>query len=995
MLTKETKSKSILNFNFKKNNLDELFQNLSDNPQGMDNKDFKLQLSTIYQLIEDELSESFDTVNLPIRNTDFFIQKTQKTFEVLVTPTNNFSFYLKSKGSMYRLQSKFVDIDGVQKECYIVPIELIWDYFTGLDGVVDFDAGTKTFEQLNIFTQAILKAVKNLYFIPQIKFYESVFELHYELFIKNSYISRLYNELKNNLNKDFITEYNPKILDELIHSYLNYLVFKFLNIKSNRFKDSKSAIYFTKQMQHKRFQRGSDVGTKIADWIDEIYIGKYEIAPVINISKLKENEYELNILIKKIINGETVGLEELYSDNATVLEEDKDYVTNIIEKQLNYTLKFFPELELLFEDENKLKMELDLTGVYKIITQTSYYLQRAGIEVILPEGLDNIVIPRASINARIKENRESELSDILNSQNTSSISLDEIMDFSYEIAIGDEKISQEEFEKLSEKANGLIFYKNKYILIDKEESAKIISKLKKPQSRSLNKMEIIHAALSSNLNEMEFNYDEAFANIIKDMTKTNDVNPPEELGEILRPYQKNGFKWLYTNTDKGFGCCMADDMGLGKTIQVISLILQLKKEKKLKSPALVVCPTTLLGNWMKEIKTFAPALKSSIYHGLERTLDRSADVILTTYAILRIDIEKFTKEKWGMLIIDEAQNIKNPDTSQAQAIKQIDSKIKIAMTGTPVENRLTELWSIFDFINKGYLGSLRDFQKSYAIPIERFKEYSRAEKLKLSVSPFILRRLKTDKTVIADLPEKLVLDEYCYLSKPQAILYEKVLAELMGQISATSGINRRGMIFKLITALKQICNHPCHYLKHKDMSKESSGKTDKFISLVKNIIENDEKTLVFTQYKEMGTILKEILKTEIDTEALFFHGSLNRNQREEMLEKFEKDENSKVMILSLKAGGTGLNLTSATNVIHYDLWWNPAVEDQATDRTYRIGQDKNVMVHRLITLGTFEEKIDEMIKQKKELANLAVFEGEKNISELSDTEIYEIFSLSA
>ena len=402
-----------------------------------------------------------------------------------------------------------------------------------------------------------------------------------------------------------------------------------------------------------------------------------------------------------------------------------------------------------------------------------------------------------------------------------------------------------------------------------------------------------------------------------------------------------------------------------------------------------------MGNWMKELQLFAPDLDAVIYHGPDRQLDVNHDVILTTYAIMRIDVEELKKHSWSTIIVDEAQNIKNPDTAQTLAIKMLKSDVKIAMTGTPVENRLTELWSIFDFINKGYLGSLREFQKSYAIPIERFKENSRAGKLRMSISPFVLRRLKTDKHVISDLPEKMVLNEYCYLSKGQAVLYEKTLNEMMTKISGFTGVNRRGNIFKLITALKQICNHPYQFLKSGEMGREMSGKMEKCIDLVQSIIDNGEKTLIFTQYKEMGDILCKVISQECNTEPLFFHGSLTVPQREALIEKFQTEKDSKVMILSLKAGGTGLNLTSATNVIHYDLWWNPAVEDQATDRTYRIGQDKNVMVHRMITLGTFEEKIDEMLKSKKELADLAVYEGEKIITELSDEEIYEIFTLSA
>ena len=585
--------------------------------------------------------------------------------------------------------------------------------------------------------------------------------------------------------------------------------------------------------------------------------------------------------------------------------------------------------------------------------------------------------------------------DIFNTTSSSAISLDDILDFSYEIALGNDKLSLEEFQELVKGSQGLVKYKDKYILIDQDESKKIFEKIAKADHSKMTRMKLIHASMSGQLEDFDFDYDEAFANILKDFTKPVEVDPPKGLKGELRPYQQTGLKWLWTNVSKGFGCCMADDMGLGKTIQVISLILKLKEEEKLKKPVLVVCPTTLMGNWMKELQLFAPDLKATTYHGLDRQLNTNVDIILTTYAIMRIDIEELKKQQWGMIIVDEAQNIKNPDTAQTLAVKILKSDIKIAMTGTPVENRLTELWSIFDFINAGYLGSLKEFQKSYAIPIERFKETSRATKLKMSVSPFVLRRLKTDKHVISDLPEKMVLNDYCYLSKNQAVLYEKTLNEMMEKISGFTGINRRGNIFKLITALKQICNHPYQFLKSGDMNKESSGKMEQCIQLVQSIIDNDEKTLIFTQYKEMGDILTHVIEEECNTTPLFFHGSLNVNQREEMINKFQTDTDTKVMILSLKAGGTGLNLTSATNVIHYDLWWNPAVEDQATDRTYRIGQDKNVMVHRLITLGTFEEKIDEMLKSKKELADMAVYEGEKIITELSDEEIYEIFTLSA
>ena len=776
---------------------------------------------------------------------------------------------------------------------------------------------------------------------------------------------------------------------------MNYVIFNFLHIKSTKFKDAKSAVYFIKNAWNKRYFRSNDYALAISEWLDEIYIGKYSILPEFEILKLTDEDYQLKINVKDIHTGEKHRIENVYAETVSFKNYTNQEVVDLIEKQLTYVARYYPELEEFYEEEHQFELNMNLNEVYKIIAQISYYLQKASIDVILPEGIDNIVTPRASINARVKAARMSELRDIITSNGASNAALNDLFEFSYTIAIGDDKLSVEEYEELTKNAQGLIKYKEHYVLIDREENAKLIEKVKHPKITDKNKMEILHAALSSQMDDYDFDYDEAFANILKDLTKTEDVPPPESLKGVLRPYQERGFKWLHTNIKKGFGCCMADDMGLGKTIQVISFILSQKEAGELKHPALVVCPTTLLGNWVKEIKNFAPMLKTSVYHGIERELDLKSDIIITTYAILRIDIEQIKKQKWSMLIIDEAQNIKNPDTSQTQAVKQIKSDVKIAMTGTPVENKLTELWSIFDFINRGYLGSIRDFQKGYAIPIEKFKQINRAEKLRLAISPFILRRLKTDKSIISDLPEKVVLNEYCYLTKTQAALYQSVLDNLMSDIAKLSGINRRGMIFKLITALKQICNHPYQYLKTGDISKDISGKADKLVSITNQILENNEKTLIFTQYKEMGSILSTILKDELNIDPLFFHGSLNRTQREDLIKEFQENNDAGVMILSLKAGGTGLNLTAATNVIHYDLWWNPAVEDQATDRTYRIGQDKNVMVHRFITLGTFEEKIDEMITNKKDLANVAVFEGEKIITELSDEEIYKIFSLGA
>ena len=982
-------------YSFKKNNIETLFQNLTENPSGMEKKDFRLTISTIYGIVEDEFEGTFHQPVSILRNTNFYLYEENKKPMVFVYPKNNFDFWLKSKGSLYRFVVKTKMINGEEQDGYAIPLEVIWEYFSCLADVEHNEDLTDSYSSLNNLTQFVLKAIQKLYFIPKVVTTDKLFSIKYELF---SFTDELTASLKklNEIAFDKMSSIkNTK--DYLIDNYINYIIFKFIGLKISKFKEYKAAMYFMKPLQQKRYIRSTDIATAISDWLDEIYIGKYNIIPVLNITKITDEDFELTLTIKNKQEGkepEILPVEVLYSDAETIFDKPADFVVSVIEKQLNYALKYYPELENLFEEENNFKLKMNVNEVYKVMANTAYYLNKAGIELVLPEDFGNIVVPRASINAKVKAGREADLQELLNF-GANSMNLSNIFDFDYKIAIGDERISVDEFEALTKNAKGLVAYKNMYILLEDNEAQALIDKVKNPSIENLTRAELLHAALSGNVKDYEFDYDEAFANILKDLTKIQEVTPPEGLKGSLRPYQENGLRWLYTNTIKGFGTCIADDMGLGKTIQVISLILKLKEENRIKGQTLVVCPTTLLGNWVKELHGFAPSLNVSVYHGPERKLDDKADVIVTTFAVLRIDIEDIKKKSWGMLVIDEAQNIKNPDTSQTLAVKSLKAEYKVAMTGTPVENRLTELWSIFDFINKGYLGTIREFQKRYAVPIEKFKQVNRAEKLKLSISPFVLRRLKTDKSVISDLPEKVVLDEYCYLSKTQAALYESTLNSIMGQISEAQGINRRGMIFKLITALKQICNHPYQYKKSGEMTKDVSGKCDKFISVLDEILQNKEKSVVFTQYKEMGKILVPIVEKELSTTPLFFHGSLNTAQREAMLKQFTEDDESKIMILSLKAGGTGLNLTNATNVIHYDLWWNPAVEDQATDRTYRIGQKNNVMVHRLITLGTFEEKIDEMIKKKKELVNMAVFEGEKTITDLTDEEIYNIFTLTS
>jgi SNF2 family DNA or RNA helicase len=445
------------------------------------------------------------------------------------------------------------------------------------------------------------------------------------------------------------------------------------------------------------------------------------------------------------------------------------------------------------------------------------------------------------------------------------------------------------------------------------------------------------------------------------------------------------------------GSLIADDMGLGKTLQVITALLKMKQEgafKKIKG--LIVVPTTLLTNWSKEIAKFAPELRLHLYHGPGRSLTQlnEADILLTTYGVIRSEEESLSKQRWSVMVIDEAQNIKNPNTAQTKAVKKMKSGIKIAMSGTPVENRMAEYWSIFDFANKGYLGSLKKFVSDYAIPIEIDRDQHALDKFKRVTEPFILRRVKTDKKIIQDLPDKIEIDQACTLTNEQAALYQSVVDQaLRGIEGQKDGFKRSGLIFKMMTALKQICNHPTHYLKKGGAQPEASGKTLLLLDLIRQILENGEKTLLFTQYEEMGTLLQTMFQEQMQLEVPFLHGGVSRKNRDEMVEDFQNNRSTRILILSLKAGGTGLNLTAANNVIHYDLWWNPAVEAQATDRAFRIGQTKNVLVHRFITQNSFEEKINKLIQNKRELANLTVTDGETWLGDLSNKDLRELVKL--
>ncbi len=720
-------------------------------------------------------------------------------------------------------------------------------------------------------------------------------------------------------------------------------------------------------------------------WLNKFFISKKEFAPVLLIDDQKE---EGIFEVKVAVEDKSKPLEapiELFR----ILEEKKfSSIRMEVLRNLAMLGNYFPQINLLLASKGKEQLIFDSDDFANILFKILPTIQLFGIKVLLPKALRKLMRPKPSIKINLEKEKSGDIS------GKSVLNLGAMLNFDWQIALGDKLVSQEEFLKMVDQFSGIVKINEEYIFFDENEIQTLLDKLENPPDLKPNVL--FQTALKEEYNGAKIAFDSKAKELMKSLLEGEDADVPKGLRATLRPYQLSGYEWMYKNYRLGLGSVIADDMGLGKTLQVITILLKLKEDGRLKKQkALVIVPTTLLTNWENEIQKFAPDLRAHIYHGANRKMEPllESDILLTTYGVARTETARLQKQKWALLAIDEAQNIKNPSTAQTKAIKKINAAVKIAMSGTPVENQLSEYWSIFDFTNKGYLGSLANFKKDFAKPIEIDRDQNQLDIFKKITEPFIMRRLKSDKSVIKDLPEKIEKDQYCKLTPQQTAIYQNVLETTMQAVETAEGITRKGIVLKLITALKQVCNHPKQFLKKGDADPALSGKTQLLFDLMKQILDNGEKTLIFTQYQEMGNMLVEMLEKEFDLEISFLHGGVSRKKRDAMVEDFQNNRTTRVLILSLKAGGTGLNLTAANNVIHYDLWWNPAVEAQATDRAYRIGQKKNVMVHRFITQGTFEEKINQLLMTKKELAELTVATGEKWIGEYSNDELRELVSL--
>lgn len=722
----------------------------------------------------------------------------------------------------------------------------------------------------------------------------------------------------------------------------------------------------------------------IKSWTDHLKTPQLRYLPVIMVKDESEEgcefQLEMSVIDSETENNEMISVRDVFVDaayNKTRLDILRDI------SQLSTLVN---GLETYLAQEAEKPIILDNATFTRFLIQAVPAMRLLGIKLMLPKSLQQLLRPRPSVKLSAKSNN-----------GCSFLRLDQLLQFSWQVAIGDELITPEEFNALVGRAEGLIRFKQQYIYVTADDLKRIEKTFNTRNEMTAARM--LQAALSEEYNSAKISVSPEVKALIKEWTTMKEQDIPKEINATLRPYQKRGYEWMFQNMRLGFGSILADDMGLGKTLQVITLMQRIKNDGVLeKKHIIVVAPTGLLANWQAELNRFAPKLSVFLYHGPNRNLEEfKHDILLTSYGLVRSDIDHLKKTKWAIVVIDEAQNIKNNTAAQSKAVKAIRADVHIAMSGTPVENRLSEYWSIMDFANKGYLGTIKTFNDEYAVPIQQKGDSDCAARFRRITAPMMMRRLKTDKNIINDLPDKIEQDEYAMLTPQQAALYHQVLEECMKTIEGFDEgdqktlFKRQGLILQMMLALKQICNHPAQYLKNGDFQPTLSGKTEMLLTLVNAINDSGEKAIIFTQFKEMGDVLQQFITNATGRKPMFLHGGTDIKQRKEMVDRFQNNRSDRIFLLSLKAAGTGLNLTAATHVIHYDLWWNPAVEAQATDRAYRIGQKKNVMVHRFITRNTFEERINDMINNKRALADMTISTGESWIGKLGNKELRELF----
>ncbi|WFE52481.1 DEAD/DEAH box helicase [Micromonospora sp. WMMD1155] len=667
--------------------------------------------------------------------------------------------------------------------------------------------------------------------------------------------------------------------------------------------------------------------------------------------------------------------------------------------ELGRASRLWPDLDAALRTAAPEVMQLDVEGAHRFLSEGAPVLHAAGFGVLLPSWWQR---PSARLGARLRARSRTAPGTVSGAD--AGVGLDALVDYRWEIALGDQPLSAEELAELAELKTPLVRLRGRWVELDPGRLAAGLRLLR--SSGELTVADLLRLGLADGeatgaLPVLEVTADGALGDLLAGAVerRLTPLEPPPSFQGTLRPYQQRGLAWLAFLRSLGLGGVLADDMGLGKTVQLLALLAGDPPDA---GPTLLVCPMSLVGNWQREAARFTPTLRVHVHHGAERARGaeftaaaHGADLVLTTYSVAARDAADLAGIDWHRVVVDEAQAIKNASTRQAEAVRALPARQRVAVTGTPVENRLADLWSIMQFVNPGLLGPAATFRKRFAEPIERNGDAEAAERLRRITGPFVLRRLKTDSSIISDLPEKLEMEVLCNLTAEQAALYRVVVDDMLARIESSDGIERRGLVLATMTRLKQVCNHPAQLLRDGSALEGRSGKLARLTEILEEVLAAGEKALLFTQYAEFGAMLRGHLSARFGREVLFLHGGLGKAERDAMVQRFQSAEGPALFVLSLKAGGTGLTLTAANHVVHVDRWWNPAVEDQATDRAFRIGQRRRVQVRKFVCAGTVEEKVAAMINDKRALAERVVGTGEQWITELSTGQLRELFALEA
>jgi non-specific serine/threonine protein kinase len=675
---------------------------------------------------------------------------------------------------------------------------------------------------------------------------------------------------------------------------------------------------------------------------------------------------------------------------------------------LGHASRLLPELDAALEDARPDALALSTEGAYRFLSEAAPVLEQAGFGVLVPPWWRS---RGARLGLRVKATPKTAEVTADN-----GLGLDGLCDYRYEVALGDAALTEAELRELARLKAPLVRTKGRWVELRREDLEAALDLLKRQRTSPpppLSALDLVHLGLGVAPSELPVVAIEAtgwLGELLSASAAGFEARPtPAGFCGELRPYQQRGLGWLAWLDRFGLGACLADDMGLGKTAQLLGLLLLERENGGSKTApsacglgaTLLVCPMSVVGNWQREAARFAPSVPVHVHHGAARLTGagfakavEGAGLVVTTYNLLARDAEMFAGVQWRRLVLDEAQYVKNPETRQARAARTLPVRRRVALTGTPVENHLSELWSIMDILNPGLLGGRQTFRKRFSVPIEREGDEEAARLLRRVTQPFVLRRLKTDTSIISDLPDKLEMKVFCNLTREQATLYQALVDDMLARMDEADGIKRKGIVLASLTKLKQVCNHPAQLLGDGSALAGRSGKLSQLEDVVDDVIEVGERLLCFTQFAEMGEMLRGHLQVRLGMAVPFLHGRVSKPKRDAMVEAFQSGDAGQVLVLSLKAGGVGLNLTAANHVVHYDRWWNPAVEEQATDRAFRIGQRRNVQVRKFVCVGTVEERIDAMIERKRDLAERIVGSGEAWLTELSTEQIRDIVALS-